>query len=162
MRKLKFHAIALGSICTIITLLYFIMQPDKKPVQQNNVSGKSITIAGATWGKDCNAAISTAIETGQESQLTGKTGPSKLELVEDNNVLSQVAALCDGGETCSFEAEDNTFGVDPLTGCYKHLVIDYRCSTFDALNTATFKQGENARINCRKSAPPKTDAPSPE
>ena len=157
----KFHAIAISSLCVIITLLYMVMAPtpQQTPEQHRaNASGRAIAIYSATWGLNCNDSIqmyqnaaNLAPRTKDENGMD--IPPATIQRIAQNNVLSTLSTLCDGKEVCEFRTDAQTFGIDPMSGCAKRFSLNYRCYSYDALHIVNKEQGEAVRLDC---TPPST------
>lgn len=115
----KLHIAAL--FVAVIVVLIIANIPSETSTNGESNGNLSITITSASWGlncteeKDANAPF---------MSLSGKRSGK-------NNVLDEVAKLCDGKVSCSGAANTATLGADPFPECSKHLVIEYRCFSYD-------------------------------
>jgi hypothetical protein len=164
--NLKFHLIAITLICSVITILYGVLGPTSKRTNHAQPTlGRTVKIYGATWGENCNPFIAQAMAERKASPTTKDANGKKVELppitpVKADNVLKLVASACDGKPACQQLADSNTLGVDPLPGCFKRLVVNYRCYAFDRLNAKDIGQGETLAIDCNPASGDKSDAPA--
>lgn len=152
----RFHAIAIGSICLVVTAIYFILQPANVAPQDNQqlLGDRYIQIYSATWGEDCNRYIDSEIaNTPMRKDKNGMLLPgSKRQRVMPNNVLDKLSDACNGKLTCTIGANSSILGVEPMETCYKQLKVAYRCYTFDRLWSQTIAQGNMLSIDCNASA----------
>lgn len=167
-RQWKFHAMAMLIISGVILLLYAYMQSSKPAaVAASNQNTRSIEIVSATWGMNCNDLIKKE----NEKRLRYKLRPQDLEqlhpddrpvslepmpIVVTNNVLKQVGELCNGKEHCAFSASDMALKSEPVSSCFKHLVVSFRCFSFDRLWKLGVGQGDNFIIDCHAAESNKT------
>lgn len=156
--NVKFHAIAITLITLIVVVLYVMIGPkqSQQPTETGPREGdRQVSIINATWGENCNPAIEEALRD-QRNSPPVKDGHGKvlpympLKKVEPDNVLQKVSETCNHRFACQLRLDPETLGVDPLPGCYKQLVVAYRCFTFDRLNTLTLDQGDMLKIDCTK------------
>ena len=150
--NIKFHAIAITLISLIVVILYFVMGPQQASSTAQAPSKYAIKITNATWGENCNPYMAEAIAQ-QRSATVDPNAPAQPAIipVKPDNALKQVAAACDGKPACEIPATIDTFG-DPLSGCFKSLVVGYRCFTYDLLTTKNIGQGELLQIDCASQA----------
>ena len=168
MKNLKFHAIAITAICLIIIALYSVMgvnesAPQIEPTPQHG--DRQITIDSATWGENCNDEIDRALaERANASLPTDTSGnhisPEKITKILANNMLPFIGNACNGKFVCEVFADTKTLGINPMDGCYKNLVVSYRCFDFDRLTTLTIPQGDDLKINCRNDTKSNATAPT--
>jgi hypothetical protein len=156
-RNQKIHAIAIVSICVLITVIYTVLTPTPPTAASAANSDRAIEIFDATWGKECNPAITAAMH--NPPALThaadnNAAPPPKLALVQDNNVLTQLSNMCNGQLTCQVKANSETLGVEPIQTCFKHLVVRYRCFSYDRAWDVTTNQGDTLTIDCNAPPPP--------
>jgi hypothetical protein len=155
MRKnMKFHAIAIGSICLIITVLFLVMGPKEAaaPVDPNTPSGdRYIRIYSATYGQNCNPDI-TRLRSEPVKLNDDGTMPELPQLVQRDNALLALSSLCDGRLSCTTTLSDEALKVDPVPRCYKQLKLSYRCYTIDRLWAKEFNQGDTLTIDCHEGA----------
>lgn len=162
--KIKFHAIAITLICSVVTVLYVFIGPKTAKQQpEQTTNGRTVTISGATWGENCNAYMAQSIEDQNASPVekdakgypVAKPIPRR---VTPDNVLKPVGEACDGKPVCELYVDASTLGVDPLPTCFKRLNVTYRCFSFDRLNTLDVGQGETLKIDCTQTAAPHAPA----
>lgn len=149
--NLKFHAIAIGSICLIVIVLFLIMRPNTDApaeVSPYATGDRYVRVESATWGLNCNQEINRLRQSSQKTDADDQP----YHTATLNNVALQVGELCNGRLVCDFNADATTLQEDPLTSCYKQLEISYRCFSIDRLWRLTFNQGDNAHIDCNPSA----------
>jgi hypothetical protein len=154
----KFHAIAIGSICLIITVLFFLIGPGAKPATPDVAQagqGYTIEIYSATWGANCNTAIASDLrERGGRPLITDEQGKiiegAAPKMVETNNLLVPLGRRCNGKPFCDVLAASDILGIEPMETCYKRLAVSYRCFSYDRLRVIEVGQGETLRINCRE------------
>lgn len=153
-RNVKLHAVAIASICAIITLLYVIIDPQPKTDQAPLARGdRYIQIYSASWGLNCNSAIQEAIKNRSARPITPNAPqPAALALVTANNALPALTSTCDGRLTCELPVNTETMGGDPLPSCFKRLTLSYRCFSYDRLWNLDLPQGSKLAIDCNKSA----------
>ncbi len=150
----KFHAIALTVICVAITVLFFLFQPKEQPLVDDTLRGnRFIEVYSATWGQECNPFIEQQMETRRKAPPTKdeKGEVIKMEpltLVETNNVIAGISSLCNGKLTCAINPTSDSLGIEPLPSCFKKLVVEYRCFSFDRLRRASIDQATNSTIDC--------------
>lgn len=159
---MKFHLLAVGVICTIITVVYTVSKPD--PAQTPTVdpelaAGRSVEIASATWGEGCNEFMNELNRTTRSKPVeldeNGQPKPQTIyTLATYNNVLERVTNACKGQISCSITPSDDALGVTPLHSCAKQLKITYRCYSFDRLWEATIDGGQTHTIDCHAAATP--------
>lgn len=144
---MKFHAIAVGIICVVVILLYFIIVPEEvAPHDPNMPTGdRFVRIVDATWGMNCNPEINRLRSLGHTT-----TGDDKRPLnpVVLNNAMYAVTELCNEKVKCSVLATNDTLQLDPLSACYKELVVGYRCFSVDRKWTKKAEQGSIMTIDC--------------
>jgi hypothetical protein len=152
--QIKFHALAILAIAAIVIVAY-LAAGNTKTVANSNQSASSIAIAGATWGLNCNTAITQAIEARSAAPLeAGGATNEPLTPVTANNVLSALGRLCNDKPDCAVKASSAVLGHDPMHSCFKRLLVSYRCFNVDALHTRDIGQGEMLTINCSESEAP--------
>lgn len=156
--NIKFHAVAISLITLIVVVLYIVIDPKPQQAPVDNApreGDRQVSIINATWGENCNPAIEEALRD-QRNSPPVKDGRGNvlpympLKKVEPDNVLQKVSETCNHRFACQLRLDPETLGVDPLPGCYKQLVVAYRCFTFDRLNTLTLDQGDMLKIDCTK------------
>jgi len=146
--NMKFHAMAIGSICVIVTLLYLVMGPSKAPADDGMAHGdRYVSVFTASWGLNCNSEITRLRSQAVTINPDGSAQP-RPELVTPNNVLLPVGEICNGRLRCNFPVNAAVLGVDPLLSCYKELEVSYRCFSIDRLWTKKFSQGDTLSIDC--------------
>lgn len=151
-KSLKFHALALGCICAVIVLLYFLIGPKNSGVVVDPYSptgDRYVRIVDATWGLNCNPEINRLRSMGKTT--TGEGDDERpLELVKPNNVLYAVTRICEDKIACDILAINATLDLDPLSACYKELVVGYRCFSVDRKWTRKTEQGTILKIDCNE------------
>ena len=173
-KQLRFHITAITAICVVVYAVFILMNPAPPPPTPEQLNhGRSLTIATATWGANCNDAIRAALlEREQSGNTEGSKPPAKkpdpnapipvdapkvaqapLALVTPNNVLPLVSTLCNGKLKCEFKTVSEVLKYEPFTVCAKSLELGYRCFAFDKLNTIKFGQGETTRLDCTEKKP---------
>ncbi|MFZ4541782.1 MAG: hypothetical protein ACOYNL_08260 [Rickettsiales bacterium] len=165
-KKIKFHAIAIAAICTVVILAFLIIGPKQSaPTGETNKNknGNYVHIVNASWGLNCNQAIEEAIRTraniGLSKDAEGKIIPQEpIKLAPLDNVLTAAKQACEGSDSCNLIASSDSLGTEPLSSCYKKLVVNYRCFEVDRLRSITVDQGERLSIDCSK--PEATNAPA--
>lgn len=159
--SLRFHAIAVAAISTVIIAVFYLTQPssaEKKTIDPDQFSERAVEIYSATWGMNCNPYIEEAIRrqaaTPAPADASGSSKPAKpLQDVTTNNVLDVVSGLCNGRVRCDLTATAEAMGgLDPLGSCYKQLDVSYRCFTYDQLWNVTVEQGKTLRLDCNAQA----------
>lgn len=156
------HAIAIGSISVVITVLFFVMQPPKiapQPDSSQVMGDRYITIYSATWGENCNQFIEQAAANPQPLKTTaqGEIIPQQLpNRIVPDNVLQAVSNACNGKLTCRVTVNSATLGVEPLGTCFKELKLSYRCYTLDRLWPITLRQNDVLNIDCNEKEDNKT------
>ena len=146
---MKFHALAVSIICVVTVILYFIIVPREVAPYDPNVptSDRYLRIVDATWGMNCNAEINRLCSMGQRT--AGKDGTERpLTPVLLNNAMYAVTELCNEKIKCSILATNDTMNLDPLSACYKELVVGYRCFSVDRKWTRKAEQGTIMTIDC--------------
>lgn len=152
-KHLKFHAAALGAICILIVLLYLLFGPEKAGPVEEIVGDRFIQIDNATWGKNCDPYVETALKNWTLPAQSDPAKPAKKPVAAvHNNALTTISALCNGKLSCRVLADTATFKIDPLETCFKRLTVGYRCFTFDRLWNVEVSQGANLDLNCREDA----------
>lgn len=149
--NLKFHAIAIGSICLIVIVLFFIMQPETRaPVETSPYAtgDRYVRIDSASWGMNCNQEISRRMRQPRDAEATDKP----LQLVSTNNVLLQMGELCNGRMVCQLSANSDILQEEPLSSCFKQLEVTYRCFSIDKLWRVQANQGDELIIDCKPEA----------
>lgn len=139
-------------ICVIITFMYIILQvinnrPAPAPVAPvEQTSAYSITILHASWGLNCLDSFELE-DTPQDSFSSS----AKSKLHEDN-VLSEVADLCNDKKNCTVPINTTALGDDPSPDCRrKYLRVEYRCFAYDRPWILTSKDKEKElNIDCDK------------
>ena len=151
-------------ICLIIIGVYFAWGSMNVPKAPEKVvvidAPNTITLTHATWGLNCHKVLSTIAKPSDpyaDSDKNNKSGP--------DNILKQVATLCDGKQACDIIADVNTLGPDPFPECTpKSLDIEYRCFSYDRPRIISTTAG-NASLRCANDAadgkPVATPQPSP-
>ena len=104
-----------------------------------------VQVDTASWGVNCNSIYVAP------TVINGKAQPPVT--VHTNNVLRRVSALCNGKTGCEIPVSASTLGDDPLPNCDKHLVVEYRCFTFDKIHRLDKKDKATLEIDCN-AAPP--------
>ena len=148
-KSMKFHAMAVGIICVVVTLLYFLMVPkEQAPYDPDQASGdRFVRVVDASWGLNCNTEINRLRSQGLTTVGEGdKKRP--LTLVQPNNAMYAVTQLCNEKIKCSILATNETMDLDPLSSCYKDLVVGYRCFSVDRKWTRKAEQGTLLAIDC--------------
>jgi hypothetical protein len=156
-RNQKIHAIAITSICVLVTIIYVVLTPAPSTSPQPT-GDRSIEIFDATWGKNCNPSIIAPTHTPPPATADNSvaTASKKLTPVQDDNVLTTVSTACNGKLSCQLKATSDTLGVEPIQSCYKYLVVRYRCFSYDRAWDVTTHQGETLTIDCNAASPPAT------
>lgn len=155
-RNWKFHAVALSTICAVITGAYFLFTPAPPPpaADPNTVGDRAIEIYSATWGMECNPYIKEQIDNQKAQPLpkAGETadGHTQQQLVTRDNALMKVGELCNAKNTCTLMPTNETLGLSVLNSCGKKLEITYRCYSYDRLWPLTIGQGETKKIDCNE------------
>jgi len=146
---MKFHAIAVGIICVLIVILYLIIVPDEvAPYDPDEATGnRFVQIVDATWGMNCNPEITRLRKLGHRTTGEGKS-QRPLDLVTLNNAIYPVTELCNNKIKCNILATNDTMQADPLSACYKQLVVGYRCFSVDRKWTKKTDQGTIMTIDC--------------
>lgn len=146
--RLKFHLIAIVSICVVITATYFLLASEQQaaPVVQSTTA---IAIDHATWGKNCDRYIEQGIEAWVPPK-PGEKGMPKPAYAKHNNALPALQKACDGKLTCSVTATSDKLDAEPMTNCAKRLIVGYRCFKFDRLHITEVAQGNSLSISCRE------------
>ncbi|MES2983909.1 MAG: hypothetical protein V4735_01830 [Pseudomonadota bacterium] len=158
----KFHAMAISTLCVVITVLYFLIGPKPEvPADQQPVGSRYITIYSATWGENCNEAIQqtlaarTHIPLNKDKDKDADGNPiehEKLQKVLPNNALSAMSALCNGKLSCNMRVDSETIGFDPMMSCFKKLQVSYRCYSYDRLISQSLNDGDTLAMNCAPDA----------
>lgn len=150
-RSLKFHAIAVGSICAVVVVLYWLIGPSEQvvnPGDPNQAQGdRYVHIVDATWGQNCNTEINRLRGLGQNTIGEGTTA-RELKPVQFNNAIYAVTKICDNRIKCDILAANETLENDPLPACYKELVVGYRCFSVDRKWTRKVEQGAILTLDC--------------
>lgn len=149
-KSLKFHAMALGSICVVVVVLYLLIGPTDTiaPGDPDQASGdRFVHIVDATWGQNCNTEINRLRGLGQATIGEG-ANKKTLTLVQPNNAIFAVTEMCDDKVKCNILAANDTLGIDPLSTCYKQLIVGYRCFSVDRKWTRKVEQGTLLTIDC--------------
>ncbi len=160
MRKnLKIHAIAITSICVLVTIIYTLVTPT--PTASTQPQGdRAIAIYSATWGSNCNTYIAKYNADRQNFKSTAAKGeqpiapPPALKPVQTDNVLTAVSNTCNDKLTCTINADSETLGTEPVEGCFKHLTVRYRCFEYDRAWEVNTDQGKPLDIDCNASPAP--------
>jgi hypothetical protein len=94
-----------------------------------------IALSGRGW--TCGAALAVLA-------LAGCGGANDIEVVQATygascrasagNATSDVADTCNGEETCRYTVDVRELG-DPLSGCEKNFVVEYRCGADEPTKT---------------------------
>lgn len=165
-RNLKFHTIAIVSIVSIVTVLFFWIGPDLSVPESEQARGdRYIQIYNATWGTNCNPYINAAMKAQKQQSLKGKAQPQENNTIAPdapietdlkpatlNNVLTAVSDRCNGRLACDMLVTSENLGLEPMVSCFKRLLVSYRCFELDRLWNLDLGQGENLVINCRTDA----------
>lgn len=157
-RNWKIHALAIAAITIVIYLLYSAIRPEPVSTAPSAPgSGRSIQIVSASWGLECNRNLSSAIERVNEQRAKlppeeRNTVPMPKEMMV-NNALDRIRSLCDGKETCTFRADDDTIGIVTYRGCGGGLDVSYRCFKIDRLQKHSVRRDENVTLDCRAKKP---------
>lgn len=158
---MRIHVMAIGTITAVTFVLFLIVGPKSGSEQKAQFAGSNyVQVSSATWGQNCNENIDHEIEQAQiERAKLPLAERNKVEIpkhITHNNALTHLSGLCNGKETCSFLAESDVIGLEPIYSCYKELEINYRCFDIDRLRQVKVRQGDMVRIECAKSAIEKT------
>lgn len=98
-------------------------QPIKNPVivvdNKFSVKGSIITVVSATYGWNCRT-------------YTPKNGTANT--VHKGNATTWIKRLCDGRNSCRYSIDFKTIG-DPVYGCVKDYIVEWRCSGNPAIKT---------------------------
>ncbi len=151
-KSLKFHALALGSICAVIIVLFLLIGPKEldAPIDPNRpTDDRYVRITDATWGLNCNAEITRLRGLGHTTTGEGDN-ERPLTLVQPNNAIYAVTALCEDKLSCDILAINETMDIDPLAACYKELIVGYRCFSVDRKWTKKTEQGSTLTIDCHE------------
>jgi hypothetical protein len=157
-RNWKIHALAIAAITIVIYLLYSATRPEPVGTAPSApASGRSIQIVSASWGLECNRYLNSAIERANEQRAKlpseeRNSVPMPKEITV-NNALERVQSLCDGKETCTFRADDDTIGIETYRGCGGDLDVSYRCFKIDRLHKLSVNRNENVTLDCRAKKP---------
>ena len=152
-KHLKFHAAALTAICSLIVVLYVLLGPKDTGPAEEVIGDRFVTIDNATWGKNCDPYIQSAINDWR-MPAPGEKGLPKPAYAQYNNARDVIRSQCDHKLSCNVLATSDTLGVEPLQACAKRLTVAYRCFQFDRLNTVETAQGATLQIDCREGATP--------
>ena len=163
MRKWRLHFIGLGSIISIIVIMFWASGALNEPEAGAPIIGGSkrftgerfIQITAASWGFNCNRTIERHNKNVEEAERSfAKDAPQRIEPVPANNALLGMSRLCDGRDVCKIsKVKTSTIGLEPLgIRCNKELTLTYRCFEFDRPHEITVKQNKELFIDCR---PPK-------
>lgn len=155
-RQQKIHAIAIASISAVVIVAYLIAKPTVHETIERASGDRAIAIYEASWGTNCNAAIT---EAQHKPPVKNKPAPRVLALAQQNNVLTAVGDACNGRLTCSLKATSEILGTEPLANCFKLLLVRYRCYAYDRAWEVTTKQGETLTVDCHAPAAPLTKTP---
>jgi hypothetical protein len=163
----KFHAIAISTISAIIVLGYALFATPVKEEEAKVLAPTDtyVRVVSATWGRNCNEAITSAIRAREVAGLAkdekGNVIPMPvLKTVQTNNVLSVVDALCSKKVRCDLRPDTETMGADPMPDCFKKLEATFRCSDIDrARNAVEGKSGE-VTLDCSNITAPNA-SPTP-
>lgn len=154
MKPLKFHIIAIACICLIVVVLYQFIGPKPSAGTALLQTGdRYLRVASASWGLNCNDAISEAKKSretvGLRKDEYGQVIPeAPLKPMQPDNALDAVKKLCDGKLVCEVFATSEVLGFEPMESCFKTLTLGYRCFEMDRLKINQTGQGELARIDC--------------
>lgn len=126
----RFHLIFVGAIVFLVFIAAQIFGSKPKAVEPEVIlSPYTISIVRASWGMECNQ-------------------PTMPPVVNENNVKDRVASLCNGKTECSVAVDIDVLGKDPAPKCpNKQLIIEYRCFTYDRLQTVQASSG-SVRVKC--------------
>lgn len=162
LRRLRFHIIAILSICIVIMVLYgmlFQLKPANPEAPQLRYK---VFVIGATWGENCNDYISKMIEGGikrePEVDENGNQRPPKpYELVKRDNILDEISRRCNGQVLCQFPATQKYIVNNPHPNCNKKLDLTYRCYDLDRIRVINTNEGREVKLDCST----KDDKPPP-
>ena len=139
----KIHLIIVSVIIVIVYLTWQLMSVPPAPVvpaAKPKTSTYSISIAHATWGREC------AIESNGASDAF--RGAASTNPLREDNVLVRVNELCSGRVICEIPLNSAALGEDPAPDCLsKTLEVEYRCFSYDRPWTVTASSGKLV-INC--------------
>lgn len=152
----KVHAIAIGVIVSVITVVFlaFAPPPKKETAVTEEAKGSvpanqlHIEIVRATWGLNCNQIIDYAIDRIRKNPELRKKGNIP-ERVQPNNVRRIISDACAGKPACQFEATSEALKINPYHTCMKQLLIDYRCFSYDQLRTLKANERDKVVMDCR-------------
>lgn len=150
-KSMKFHAMALGIICVVVVILYWLIGPSDEvvnPADPDKGQGdRYVHVVDATWGQNCNTEINRLHSIGQTTIGEG-AAQRPLETVKFNNAMYAVTQMCDDRIKCNILASSDTLESEPLPACYKELVVGYRCFSVDRKWTRKVEQGAVLTIDC--------------
>ena len=161
-KNMKVHVLPISIISVVIIVLYLIIGPKPAPDHvTKQPTDRFIRISNASWGLECNPQIEEALRNRANIPLA-KDADGKIIQAESlkkaaaNNALPVVKTACEGQLTCQVFATDDALGIPLLSGCYKQLDVNYRCSDIDRLVTLHIDQGQPLKIDCTPDASPAT------
>lgn len=150
-RSTKFHAIAVGSICAVVIVVFLLMGgPQQAATVADPDIGQGdryVHIVDATWGLNCNSEINRLRSMGQTSIGEG-TAQRPLTPVQQNNAVFSATRTCEDRIKCNIIASNDLVEIDPLPSCYKELIVGYRCFSVDRKWTRKVEQGTTLSIDC--------------
>lgn len=111
--------------CGVEQLTYEVYRPAEAGNQEITLRcGDVISIARASYGKNCNA--------------TGATG----------NLTTRVADACSGTRKCTLGRGGTVFGWDPAPGCPKRTEIEYLCGNDKDIRVVSFEESQDIDFQC--------------
>lgn len=158
----KFHLLVVSIIIvvmyavwqTMVNISNFEVKQEITPLVE---SPFEITISKATWGLNClkepkqsSHSQSNNAPSGRADDPFWKTSQNKPIIINENNVLSRVKALCDKRLICRIQPNSKALGPDPAPNCSKTLDVEYRCFNYDRPWYAQATK-EPLVINCNRS-----------
>lgn len=153
-RNQKIHAIAIASICVLVTIIYVVAMPSHTADPQAH-GDRAIEIYGATWGENCNGFIAKANRERQSYKSSTAATPGEpiktLAPVQMDNALTPVSNACNGKISCDIQPSSESLGVEPAEDCFKQLVVRYRCFEYDRVWSVTSDQNKLLTIDCNAS-----------
>lgn len=148
----KFHLIAAPLVIAVLIAAYVIsdkMAATSAITPLTTTSKETLMVSRATWGENCNSLI----EASSEEDIQGQ------QLVEINNVLSNVSGICNGIPKCKFPVNTSSLGDSPVAkrfSCRKHLIVEFRCNKLDVPSQVTAVDGDTAILDCANKPAPIT------
>ncbi len=152
----KFHALAIAIISAVIIVIFMLFGPKEQAPVENRpltTADNYVRVVSATWGKNCNHAIESAMDVqakeGLERQEDGTAilRPT-LKTVALDNVLTRVKEICEGKPLCQISVDSQALGTEPYVDCFKQLELSYRCFEVDRLRNINAGQGKPLTIDC--------------